>query len=100
MPTALRDLIGVRLALRCNTPQASDTILGQGWASADADASLIPLSQKGVGWLLAEGERPTRIKGYCLTDDDVAAISTRASARRADAWLSQTTGDEPRGDLR
>ena len=33
VPTALRDLFGFRLALRCNTPQASDTILGQGWAS-------------------------------------------------------------------
>ncbi|MGH2796654.1 MAG: FtsK/SpoIIIE domain-containing protein, partial [Thermoleophilaceae bacterium] len=32
VPTALRDLFGFRLALRCNTPQASDTILGQGWA--------------------------------------------------------------------
>jgi FtsK/SpoIIIE family len=30
VPTALRDLFGFRLALRCNTPQASDTILGQG----------------------------------------------------------------------
>ena len=36
VPTALRDLFGFRLALRCNTPQASDTILGQGWASAGA----------------------------------------------------------------
>ena len=33
VPSALRDLFGFRLALRCNTPQASDTILGQGWAS-------------------------------------------------------------------
>jgi DNA segregation ATPase FtsK/SpoIIIE-like protein len=42
VPSALRDLFGFRLALRCNTPQASDTILGQGWASAGADASQIP----------------------------------------------------------
>ena len=34
VPSALRDLFGFRLALRCNTPQASDTILGQGWASS------------------------------------------------------------------
>ena len=33
VPSALRDLFGFRLALRCNTPQASDTILGQGWAT-------------------------------------------------------------------
>jgi S-DNA-T family DNA segregation ATPase FtsK/SpoIIIE len=42
VPSALRDLFGFRLALRCTTPQASDTILGQGWASAGADASDIP----------------------------------------------------------
>ena len=42
VPSALRDLFGFRLALRCNTPQASDTILGQGWAIARAlDAATI-----------------------------------------------------------
>jgi hypothetical protein len=88
VPTALRDLFGFRLALRCNTPQASDTILGQGWASAGADASTIPGRQRGVGYLLAEGERPERIKTYHLADDQIAAIAERAAARRADAWLA------------
>ena len=46
-----------------HTPQASDTILGQGWASAGADASTIPGAQRGVGYLLAEGERPIRMRG-------------------------------------
>jgi hypothetical protein len=91
VPTALRDLFGFRLALRCNTPQASDTILGQGWASAGADASTIPGGQRGVGYLLAEGERPERIKGFHLSDDDLRAIAERASARRADAWLASGT---------
>ena len=91
VPTAMRDLFGFRLALRCNTPQASDTILGQGWASADADASTIPGGQRGVGYLLAEGERPERIKGFHLSDDDLRAIAERASARRADAWLASGT---------
>ena len=58
VPSALRDLFGFRLALRCNTPQASDTILGQGWATAGADASTVPGGQRGVGYLLAEGDRP------------------------------------------
>src|SRR4051812_40696580 len=89
VPTALRDLFGFRLALRCNTPQASDTVLGQGWASAGADASTIPGGQRGVGYLLAEGERPIRIKGFHLGDEDVAAIAERAAARRADAWLAR-----------
>ena len=32
VPTALRDLFGYRLALRCSTREASDTVLGSGWA--------------------------------------------------------------------
>jgi len=82
-------LVGFRLALRCSTPQASDTILGQGWATAGADASTIPGGQRGVGYLLAEGERPVRVKGYYLDDADVQAIAERATARRADAWLAE-----------
>ena len=39
IPSALRDLFGFRLALRCNTPQASDTILGQGWATLGHNAA-------------------------------------------------------------
>jgi DNA segregation ATPase FtsK/SpoIIIE-like protein len=42
VPSAIRDLFPYKLALRSNTPQASDTILGQGWASTGADASTIP----------------------------------------------------------
>jgi S-DNA-T family DNA segregation ATPase FtsK/SpoIIIE len=92
VPSALRDLFGFRLAMRCTTPQASDTILGQGWASNGADASEIPGAQRGVGYLLAEGERPVRMRGCYLGDDDVAAIAERAAARRADDWLAEGGG--------
>ena len=54
-----------------------------------ADASTIPGGQRGVGYLLAEGDRPVRIKGFHLGDEDVAAIAERAAARRADAWLAR-----------
>ena len=86
VPSALRDLFGFRLALRCNTPQASDTILGQGWASTGFDASTVPGGQRGVGLLLAEDERPVRLKCFYLADHDVQAIAERAASRRADAW--------------
>ena len=79
VPSALRDLFGFRLALRCNTPQASDTILGQGWASAGADASQIPGGQRGVGLLLAEDDRPVRLKCFYLADHDVQTIAERAA---------------------
>lgn len=88
IPSALRDLFGFRLAMRCTTPQASDTILGQGWASAGSDASDIPGAQRGVGFLLAEGDRPVRTRGYYLGDEDVSAIAERAASARADKWLA------------
>jgi hypothetical protein len=88
VPSALRDLFGFRLALRCNTPQASDTILGQGWASAGFDASTVPGGQRGVGLLLAEEERPERIKTFHLADAEIGTIVERANAHRADEWLA------------
>ena len=91
VPTALRDLFGFRLALRCNTPQASDTILGQGWASAGFDASTVPGGQRGVGLLLAEEDQPVRLKTFHLSDEQVAQVSERAAGRRADAWLTTAT---------
>src|SRR4051812_7150239 len=89
VPSALRDLFGFRWAMRCTTPQASDRILGQGWASAGSGASSIPGAQRGVGYLLAEGERPVKLRGFYLDDDDVTAIAERAAARRADQWLAE-----------
>jgi hypothetical protein len=79
--SALRDLISFRLALRCTTPEASDTILGRGWASTGATASDVPAGQRGVGYLLGEGERPVRIKGYYLDDDDVEGIALECERR-------------------
>jgi hypothetical protein len=96
VPSALRDLFGFRLALRCNTPQASDTILGQGWASAGYNAGTIPPGQRGVGYLLAEDGLPVRLRGFHLADPEIAAIAERASALRADAWLAAGAHDRER----
>jgi hypothetical protein len=63
IPTALRDLFGFRWAFRCLTPQASDTILGAGWASLGYAASTIDAADRGVGLLLAEGGLPVRLRG-------------------------------------
>ncbi|HEY6891384.1 MAG TPA: FtsK/SpoIIIE domain-containing protein, partial [Solirubrobacter sp.] len=87
VPTALRDLFGFRLALRCNTPQASDTILGQGWAGAGHSAASIAPGERGIGLLLAEDGTPVRLKSFHLTDADVDDLAMRAAAARADSWL-------------
>jgi len=82
VPTALRDLFGFRWALRCSTPQASDTILGQGWASAGHSAAEIDAGLRGVGYLLHEGGQPVRLRSYYLADDTLAGIAFRAEAVR------------------
>jgi DNA segregation ATPase FtsK/SpoIIIE-like protein len=94
VPSALRDLFGFRLALRCNTRDASDTILGAGWATLGHDASAIAPGQRGVGLLLAEDGVPVRVRGFHLGDEDVAAVAARASALRADQWLTDSEGEQ------
>lgn len=82
IPTSLRDLFAYRFALRCTTPQASDMALGQGWAAQGYDATTIPAAQRGVGYLLSEGDRPRRLRSFLLTDGDVASIAARAAPLR------------------
>lgn len=84
VPTALRDLHGFRWALRCSTKDASDTILGAGWATAGYSAASIAGDSRGVGWLLAEGDVPVRLRSYYLSDDDLWALAARAQALRDD----------------
>ena len=87
VPSALRDLFGFRLAMRCTTPQASDTILGAGWASQGHTAATIAPSQRGIGLLLAEDGLPVRLRCFYLGDAAVDGLAERACALRADASL-------------
>jgi hypothetical protein len=82
VPTSLRDLFGFRWALRCSTPDASDTILGRGWATAGVTATDVPAEARGVGYLLAEGGTPVRCKSYYLDDDTIRAIAARGALAR------------------
>ena len=83
VPTYLRDLFGFRWALRCSTPQASDTILGAGWASMGYSAATIDSAERGVGFLLHEGDRPVRLRTCYLSDDDLEVMRRRAEHLRA-----------------
>lgn len=80
VPTALRDLFQYRFALRCATPQMSDTILGQNWAANGANAARIPAERPGRGLLLAESAIPREIQTFYLDDDDIAQLARRARA--------------------
>jgi DNA segregation ATPase FtsK/SpoIIIE-like protein len=82
VPTSLRDLVGYRWALRCATRGASDTILGAGMATNGYTASDIAGDQRGVGYLIAEGEQPIRLRSYYLSDHDLDTLAARARALR------------------
>lgn len=82
VPTWIRDLFSFRLALRCTSPDASDTILGQGWASQGFSAATIDPTTRGVGFLLAEGGVPQLMMTPYLSDDEIDAIARRALALR------------------
>jgi archaellum biogenesis ATPase FlaH len=82
IPTQIRDLFGFRVALRCSTPQASDTVLGQGWAALGYSAASVDPTARGVGFLLAEGGVPVRFRSCHLSDDEIETIAGRATALR------------------
>jgi S-DNA-T family DNA segregation ATPase FtsK/SpoIIIE len=82
IPTSLRDLFGYRLAFRCTTESSSDIVLGHGWAARGYNAADIDPDDRGVGWLLAEGGLPRRMRCAYLTDHHIHAIARHAAALR------------------
>ena len=76
--TSLRDLLSIRWALRCTTPEASDTILGKGAAAAGFSAKTIEPEMRGAGLLWAEGSNPVMVRADYYTDDQVELLLQRA----------------------
>lgn len=74
IPTSLRDLFGYRLAFRCTTDSSSDIILGRGWAQTGYNAATIRPQERGIGYLLAEGGIPRRMKSAYLTDAHIYSL--------------------------
>jgi len=83
IPTFVRDLFSYRMAMRCTSSDASDTILGQGWATRGYSAAAIDPAQRGIGYLLAEGGVPRRFRAAYLSDEDVAVLAHRAEMLRS-----------------
>jgi DNA segregation ATPase FtsK/SpoIIIE-like protein len=83
VPTYIRDLFSYRLAMRCTSPEASDTILGQGWASQGFSAASIDPANRGIGYLLAEGGKPIRFKAAFFSDEDLIVLEQRSEFVRA-----------------
>lgn len=92
VPTGIRDILSIRWAMRCLTPQASDTILGQGYAATGHNAQSILKSQRGVGILLSgEAAEPELVISHYYDDDEVATILRRAHALRQEAGTLPVT---------
>lgn len=90
VPAFLRDLFSVRWAFRCTTRDASDTVLGAGWASRGYSADVLKMDSPGESFLLSEGNLPVRLRADYLSDDQIRAIATRATAARLD-WKTRST---------
>ena len=82
VPTSIRDLFGCRLALRCSTRDASDTVLGAGWAAEGYTASEVDPAHRGVGYLLAEGTLPIRMRCFVLEDGHLFDLAAQAAHLR------------------
>lgn len=93
VPTALRDLFAFRWALRCTTPQASDTVVGASWASLGYSAATIDPAMRGVGLLLHEGGVPVRCRSHLLDDDAIADVAARATALRSTSTTTSSGSD-------
>jgi DNA segregation ATPase FtsK/SpoIIIE, S-DNA-T family len=90
IPTSLRDLFGYRWAFRCTTDASSDVILGHGWASEGYTAADIDPTSRGVGWLIAEGGTPRRMKAAYLSDEQAARLAEHAARLRTRAALGES----------
>lgn len=83
--TSLRDLLSIRWALRCTTPEASDTILGRGAAASGYSAKSIESEMRGAGYLWSEGSNPLMVRADYYTDDEVNELIERATDLRVKA---------------
>jgi S-DNA-T family DNA segregation ATPase FtsK/SpoIIIE len=90
VPTSLRDLFGYRWAFRCSTDASSDVILGHGWANQGYTAADVDPAARGVGWLIADGGQPRRMKAAHLSDAEVTRLARIGTELRRE----QAGGDD------
>ena len=64
-------------------------ILGPGWASRGYTAADIDPTARGIGWLIAEGGMPRRMRPAYLDDDQVRELAGVASQRRRPAGATR-----------
>jgi S-DNA-T family DNA segregation ATPase FtsK/SpoIIIE len=93
--TKLRDILSIRWALSCTTPQASDTILGQGYASQGFNAQSIDIETQRGGGYLKVGATPVLMRTGMLTDNQIKGITRRAYKLREQAGTLPKSDGRP-----
>jgi S-DNA-T family DNA segregation ATPase FtsK/SpoIIIE len=74
VPARLRQNLISRASMNTESPQASNTILGDGMAGQGYDASLIPLNQPGRFWFKSPDLGTVSLRSFFLDDDDKPPI--------------------------
>lgn len=74
VPARLRQNLISRAAMNTESPQASNTILGDGMAGQGFDASLIPLDQPGRFWFKSPDLGSIPLRTFLTEDDDKPPI--------------------------
>ncbi|WP_165495138.1 FtsK/SpoIIIE domain-containing protein [Actinomadura roseirufa] len=95
VPTRLRDILSIRWALRCTTPDASDTILGSGRAGQGYSAATFNADQRGAGFLLSEGALPIQTRSAFLNESELSGLATRAYDLRRSAGTLPASAERP-----
>jgi S-DNA-T family DNA segregation ATPase FtsK/SpoIIIE len=78
----LRQNLISRAAMNTESPNASNTILGDGMAGQGYDASLIPLDQPGRFWFKSPDLGTVSLRSFFIDDDDKAPIIADAYVLR------------------
>jgi DNA segregation ATPase FtsK/SpoIIIE, S-DNA-T family len=80
---ALRNLFPLRIALRLDTENEVDMVLGDGARDQGAECDRIPAWLPGVGYVRVDGVRePTRVRAGYVKDEDIAAMVASYPAPR------------------
>jgi len=79
VPTAFRDLVSIRVALRCTTREQAQTALGAAWA--EADPTTLP-PDPGAFVVVGAGSEAQRGQAYWLTEDQIEHVLRTARAVR------------------
>ncbi|HLS31990.1 MAG TPA: FtsK/SpoIIIE domain-containing protein, partial [Brevibacterium sp.] len=89
VPTALRDLIQLRVAYATTNPAMTETILGAGMAQTGGLSHEISAAERGVAYIVTETSRtPRRVRTRWVPDEEVAGIAERYAHLRVELpWM-------------